>query len=223
MLAVGGFCFAPAALADQWNKETVVTFNQPVEVPGHVLAPGSYIFKLMDSASTRTIVDIYTAEDKTFVTRVIGIPAYQLDTPDTPIFTLTERPNGGSQAVQSWFYPGDHFGIEFVYPKSARQFEAAAQPAPAAAPEPAPAALPEAPQAETADRATDTELPILVAAQQESPVAAPEPLAPAPVAETVTAAETLPQTSSTMAMLPFAGVALLLGGFAAIRFAAARS
>jgi hypothetical protein len=218
VLTIGGACFGPAALADSWNKETVVTFNQAVEVPGRVLQPGSYIFKLTDSASTRTIVEIYTADDKRFVTRVMAIPAYQLDTPDTAIVTLTER-GAGPEVVHRWFYPGDSVGIEFVYPKSARQFEAGVQPAPVAAPEP-PAALPEPPQVEAADRVTEPESPmILVPEQPLTPVGAPEPTS---VAETDTTADALPQTSSTMAMLPFAGVVLLFGGFAAMRFAAAR-
>jgi hypothetical protein len=219
LIAVGGAYFAPAALADSWNKETVVTFNQAVEVPGRLLQPGSYIFKLLDSDTARTIVDIYTADEKVFVTRVMGIRAYQLDTPDKPIFTFTERAAGGPEAVHRWFYPGDNCGIEFVYAKSARQFEAAAQQAPA--PAPAPAAIPEAPQVETAGRAMEPEPPVIVAAQEET-ITVPTPESPAPVAESDTTAETLPQTSSNLAVLPLAGVALLFGGFAAVRFAAAR-
>ena len=220
LIAVGGAYFAPAALADSWNKETVVTFNQAVEVPGRVLEPGSYIFKLFDS-STRTIVDIYTADEKEFVTRVMGIRAYQLDTSDKPSFTFTERAGGGPAAVQFWFYPGDISGIEFAYPKSSRQFEATAQPARAPAPEDAPAALPEAPQIVTADRSLEPELPAIALALEET-TNVPTPDLPAPVAETDTNAETLPQTSSNLAMLPLAGLALLFGGFATVRFAAAR-
>ena len=39
--------------ADEWNKKTVLTFSQPVEIPGHVLPAGTYTFKLVDSMSDR--------------------------------------------------------------------------------------------------------------------------------------------------------------------------
>src|SRR5256885_3335871 len=39
--------------ADNWNKVTKVTFNETVQVPGTVLQPGTYTFKLADRKSTR--------------------------------------------------------------------------------------------------------------------------------------------------------------------------
>ena len=58
------FCFVLVALAfprgakaDEWNKITVVTFNQPFEIPGvgaQVLPAGTYVFKLLDSQPTVT-------------------------------------------------------------------------------------------------------------------------------------------------------------------------
>ena len=37
--------------ADEWDKKTIFTFNAPVEVPGKVLTPGTYVFKLLNSSS----------------------------------------------------------------------------------------------------------------------------------------------------------------------------
>ncbi len=37
---------SPAIHADEWDKKTIFTFNAPVEVPGKVLTPGSYVFNL---------------------------------------------------------------------------------------------------------------------------------------------------------------------------------
>ena len=48
--------FMRSAQADEWDKKTDVTFNQPVEVPGMVLSAGTYVFKLADSESDRSIV-----------------------------------------------------------------------------------------------------------------------------------------------------------------------
>ena len=41
------------ARADQWNDRTTLKFDAPVMIPGTTLAPGTYTFKLLDSATHR--------------------------------------------------------------------------------------------------------------------------------------------------------------------------
>ena len=56
---IGGLLLIGAAAranADQWNKKTYVTLSQSIEVPGAILPPGKYVFKLLDSQSNRHIV-----------------------------------------------------------------------------------------------------------------------------------------------------------------------
>ena len=46
-LSLAALVFSPGVNADGWNKKTVVTFSQPVEIPGGVVLPaGTYVFKL---------------------------------------------------------------------------------------------------------------------------------------------------------------------------------
>jgi hypothetical protein len=121
-LALIGSVITPA-MADEWNKETRLEFSEPLEVPGKVLAPGTYVFKLADSPSDRKIVEIFSVDAsgrETFVTTVLAISAYRVDTPDKPMIALEERPSGSPQAIHTWFYPGDNTGWEFLYPKSER-------------------------------------------------------------------------------------------------------
>ena len=61
-MALAGATMLPSAKADEWNKETTVSFKEPVAVPGQVLAPGTYVFKLADSQSDRHIVQISRIE-----------------------------------------------------------------------------------------------------------------------------------------------------------------
>lgn len=103
------------AKADDWNKETILTFKQPVEVPGMVLKPGSYDFKLLDSISDRNIVQISSADGSHFYENVLAIPAFRLETSDKTVVTFEERANGAPDAIATWFYPGDNSGEEFVY------------------------------------------------------------------------------------------------------------
>jgi hypothetical protein len=111
----------PSASADDWNRETTVTFSAPVEVPGvgaQVLPAGTYVFKILDSLSDRHIVQIFN-KDKTHVfTTILAIPNYRLHSTDKTVMTFKERAEGLPEAIRAWFYPGRQWGEEFVYPKA---------------------------------------------------------------------------------------------------------
>lgn len=108
----------PRAKADEWNKKTIVTLNDSLEVPGTVLDPGTYVFQLADSPSNRHIVQIWTADGQYLITTILAAPAYRVEAADRNIFELDERPAGMPMALRKWFYPGDNMGQEFVYRNS---------------------------------------------------------------------------------------------------------
>jgi hypothetical protein len=105
-------------MADQWDKATKFTFSEPVEVPGQVLPAGTYWFILADSTADRNIVEIWNADRTQLVTRVLAIPDYRIQPRGRTAIHFEERPSGQPEAIHSWFYPGDDFGQEFVYPKT---------------------------------------------------------------------------------------------------------
>ena len=108
------------AQADEWNKKTIVTFSQPVEVPGvdaQVLPPGTYVFRLVESSSNRNIVRILSQDETRIFTTILAIPNYRLHSTDKTVMTFRERAAGQPEAIRAWFYPNDNFGQEFVYPK----------------------------------------------------------------------------------------------------------
>jgi len=107
-----------SAKADEWNKKTVVTFNRPVELPGIVLPAGKYVFKLLDSLSNRHIVQIFNEDETQIFATILAIPNYRLEPAEDTILRFAERPRTQPEALRAWFYPGDNFGQEFVYPKS---------------------------------------------------------------------------------------------------------
>ena len=55
------FAMAFSARADKINKLTLLTFNQPVELPGNVvLQPGTYAFTVLQTlGGNRTIVQVF--------------------------------------------------------------------------------------------------------------------------------------------------------------------
>ena len=111
----------PFASADDWNKKTTVTFSEPFEVPGtdpQVLPAGTYVFKILDSLSDRHIVRIMNKEENHVYTTILAIPNYRLRPTDKTVMSFKERAAGEPQAIRAWFYPGRHWGEEFVYSKA---------------------------------------------------------------------------------------------------------
>jgi LPXTG-motif cell wall-anchored protein len=108
------------ANADEWNRKTKVSFDQPVEIPGvgaQILPAGTYIFKLLDSLSDRNIVQIFNEKQDHVFATILAIPNYRLQATDKTVMTFRERAVGSPEAIRAWFYPGKHWGQEFVYPK----------------------------------------------------------------------------------------------------------
>jgi hypothetical protein len=214
----------PTVRADQWDKTTKITFNEPVQVPGKVLAPGTYVFKLLDSTAERHIVQIFNEDHSALITTVLAIPNYRLEPSGKTILTYQERPVDQPVALAAWFYPGDNFGQEFVYPKSESEqlSRLNKREVPSTESEEAYPTLKgrpsenvarnenPAPQAKTA--------PANPAPQAETPAAKPPiPSKPAPgTTNTQIAArhETLPHTASSLPLIGLLGLTLL--GFAVI-------
>jgi hypothetical protein len=107
---------APRARADEWNRQTKITFSHPVDVAGHVLVAGTYLFKIAD-VNDRHIVQISSADGKTIIATVMTIPDYRLTPTNETVIKFREVPAGSPEAVRAWFYPGRTLGEEFVYPK----------------------------------------------------------------------------------------------------------
>jgi hypothetical protein len=115
-IAALGIWTAARATADERDKKTIVTISAPVEIPGKVLTPGTYVFKLLDSSSNRNIVQIFDEDEKQLQATILAVPNYRLNPPDKPLILFEERPAGTPMAVKAWFYPNDSYGQEFVYP-----------------------------------------------------------------------------------------------------------
>ncbi|MBV8846998.1 MAG: hypothetical protein JO307_29675 [Bryobacterales bacterium] len=202
-MAAGFFAFR--ANADEWDKKTILTVNQPIQISDTYLDPGTYVLKLDRSPSDRHIVRIYNERENHLYNTVLAYPNYRIRPTGSSQFTFYETPAGTARAMRAWFYPGDNFGQEFPYPKSLRQVAVATiAPAPAAPPAPAPQVVEQeaapapapAPAVAETQRQEETQVEI---AQNNSP--APPPAAPVETApaqpETQPQVNTQPQTANT--------------------------
>jgi LPXTG-motif cell wall-anchored protein len=215
-LAIGAGLLAPhRAQADQWDKRTIITVDQPIQVTDTYLEPGTYVFKLANSSNDRHIVYIFNADENRLINTVMAIPNYRVQPTGNSRFTFWETPPGTARAVRDWFYPGDNFGQEFRYPKNPRQlvaFNTPPPPAPVAvappppAPEPPPPPPPPAPQAEVQPPAPAPPVEIAQAAPPPPPPAVAETPAPPPAAPEP---QELPKTGSPYPMIGLGGLASL--------------
>lgn len=184
------------AKADQWNKATKLTFNAPVEVPGMALPAGTYWFQLADSPSNRHIVQIWNADRTQLLTTILAINNYRLQRTYDTVIKFDERPTGTPEAIQAWFYPGNNFGQEFVYPK-ARATQIAQQV--------------QRPVLEMRDEEAKAAPPVL----EQVPVKAVQPAGQeVEIAEVVASEEVLPSTGSPLPLLGMLGLAFVGAGLA---------
>jgi len=110
---------ASNAKADEWDKKTIVTFDQPVEIPGMVLPAGTYVFRRASSTDPN-VVRISGKDEKHVYATLLTIPDYRMNPADKTVITFEERDNSAPRAIKSWFYPGDTSAEEFVYRSSGK-------------------------------------------------------------------------------------------------------
>jgi hypothetical protein len=207
--------YPPSAKADAGNKKTELTFNAPFEIPGVALGAGTYVFKLLDLPSGRDIVQVFSKDETKLYATVLAIPDYRLTPAPTTIVRFEERAVGTPEAIKEWFYPGDEYGEEFVYPKArAVQLAKATNQNVASMPNVA---------AQNITKPAKTVQDASVVALKQAPVTAvnpkgaeveiaqaatPKPLAPAP-AQTATTSTAkpaqLPKTASNLPLIFLAG------------------
>jgi hypothetical protein len=113
---------APRVRADVFNHKTIVTFSAPVEIPGFhgpkVLPAGTYVFKLLDTQADRNIVQVFNKNETHLYSTIISVPDYRMRPTGKTVIRFTERATGSPLALRAWFYPGDNYGQEFVYPRT---------------------------------------------------------------------------------------------------------
>jgi len=203
--------------AGEWDKRTVLTVNEPMQIRETLLEPGQYVLKLLNSNSDRHVVQIYNADQTHLINTVMAIPGYRVQATGGSRFVMWETPEGSARALKAWFYPGDNFGQEFPYPKHLQQI-AFAQPTPlrpsAAVPVPQePAIQPQASVQEPSQQPVEVaQEPVQIAQNSPPPPPTATPELPPQSPVSTTPAE-LPKTASPYPIFGLTGLLLLgVGG-----------
>jgi len=212
-LGLLGLAWTPTARATTWDKKTILTVNETIQVPHATLPPGTYVMKLFDSPSDRHVVQIFNADETEVLTTILAIPNWRLKPTGDTVFTFWEMPPGQPRALRAWFYPGDNFGQEFAYPKTKAVTIATVAHAEVPTTEAEkPAEMATAPINEVTEEGK--EVAIAEAPQTPAPVAAP---APVEVAKEILAPK--PELPKTGSPYPLVG---LTGLFSLVIFAVLR-
>lgn len=224
-VAVASMAGVGIVAADQWDKKTVITTDEAMQLPNMTLQPGTYVIKLADSNSNRHVVQFYDKDEKHLVTTVLAIPNQRLRLTGKSVFAFWETPAGQPKALRAWFYPGDNFGQEFAYPRQeAAKITASNSGATVPVDDQAPATTsdakkdstvaattaPATPEPAPAPAAAPAPAPTEVAQAKEpapanppAPAVGQQPVTPAPSAATNTSdAQQVPQTAQQADTLP---------------------
>src|SRR5579871_3802348 len=108
---------APQARADEVNKKTVLTVEEPLQIDEVVLQPGKYVLRLLDESTDRHVVQIFNADETHIIDTVVAIATERLQQTAKTTFAFYETPAGTVKALRVWYYPGDNYGQKFPYPK----------------------------------------------------------------------------------------------------------
>ena len=80
-----------------------------MQIPGHVLAPGKYVFELMDTAfSDRNMVQIFSEDSngkETLIATIETIPDTTPNTPEKATIHFEERSSGPPKRFTAGFTP----------------------------------------------------------------------------------------------------------------------
>jgi len=211
----------PQVKADVFDQKTIFTFSGPVEIPGKVLDAGTYVFTVVEMQGDRDIVQVSNKRGNKVYGTFLTIPDYRMKPTGKVVITFDERPAGSPEAVKGWFYPGDTYGHDFVYPKAKAVQLAKANNTPVPS-------MPDELAADTTQPATTKKAQSVVAMKQASLKAQKpneEEVEIAEVFEVPPATAAIPrELPKTASQLPLVGLLGLLSLTLAIclRFAAAK-
>jgi hypothetical protein len=116
VLALLGVFTDLAAQQPDTRDRTIMTFSSAVELPGMKLEPGTYVFRIADTAS-RNVIQVLSEDEMTQLGQWLFVPAERQEVTGDTVVTFREASAGTTPAVQFWYYPGEKIGKEFIYPK----------------------------------------------------------------------------------------------------------
>jgi hypothetical protein len=108
---------SPAIAQTPIDKRVYFTFSGPFSLPGVTLKAGSYLFRLADPLTSRSVVQVLSADGTKIYGTFFAIPARRPVVSEKPEVRFMETPASMPHAIRTWWYPSESTGFEFIYPK----------------------------------------------------------------------------------------------------------
>ena len=209
------------------DKKSTLTIATPLEVPGAILDPGTYVVKQVDTQNNRNIVTITSVDEKKIFATAICTPHVAAEDPRHTTFMFYSTPEGANKVLRTWYRPerslrsglrvsagpgrcpqadDERGGSRVDGGNSTPSMQSQNRPAPVAVVSDAEPPKPIEPPPPA---------PVVETVPAPAPAMAPEP---APATMTADASETLPKTASKTPLVLAAGI-LALGVASGLRFA----
>ncbi|MEO7192642.1 MAG: hypothetical protein ABI051_16440 [Vicinamibacterales bacterium] len=106
-----------AAAQQDASRPVYFTFSQPVALPRVTLPAGRYLFKLVNSGSTRSVVQVSSADGAHQFGMFMTMPIQRNERPNDPEVRFLETAANTPAAIGTYWYPGMSTGWEFIYPR----------------------------------------------------------------------------------------------------------
>jgi hypothetical protein len=113
--------FSLPARADDFNQQTKVEFNAPVEISGTVIPAGTYWLVLQNDNENRQIVKVMSVDGMRVYATELAVPVNRRQAVSQAQVEFA-NPNDGNPAILlQWFYPGSRVGHAFTPTKRERE------------------------------------------------------------------------------------------------------
>jgi hypothetical protein len=203
LLLVMAVALPALAQSGRVTKQSEVTFKVPTMVPGKLLDPGTYWFRVAQTEGTNNqLVQVIDKNTNKVVKTFMTIPRYNFPELKTgkADFVMYGESNCTPQAVKFWAHLADQTALEFIYTKKeAAQIATNCQEAPK-------------PEVVVEQEAPVPDIVIPPPPPPPAPVAPPPPPPPPPPA--------LPKTATGFGDIALGALLALAAGLALRRFSA---
>ena len=85
---------------------------------GVTLPAGRYVFRIVDTNTTRKVIQVLSDDEKKPYAMANTIPDQRRDPVKDATVAFYETPRGTPAAVKTWWYPGESIGYQFIYPRA---------------------------------------------------------------------------------------------------------
>ena len=120
-LVLLGALTAATAAATPLDKRTTFTFSAPFTVPGVTLPAGTYVFRLADDLRGRDIVQVLGADNGTAYAMFHTLRTPRGTPVDKSELRFMETAADMPIAIESWWYPAETQGYEFLYSREQKK------------------------------------------------------------------------------------------------------